>query len=178
MLLCRFCPFTICLNGGARGLSLMYSSVFFNAFNHIPIPFYTNSKAGGQATGRMAVFFFGFFFLTFFFLFFSFLILSPSLFLSTFLPFGTSLPFPSILHQSQFLYVRIAAPERKETREPRWGSRINFMLERAPSCTRGRPMLRARYAVSCYGTALYVRGSVRSGSCLGFFFVVSVVFGY
>ncbi|PUU76313.1 hypothetical protein B9Z19DRAFT_259485 [Tuber borchii] len=154
----------------------MYSSFLFNAINHIPIPFYTNSKAGGQATGRMAVFFsaffFGFFFGFFsylFFLTFSFLIFSPSLFLSTFLPFSTSLPFPSILHQSQFLYVRIAAPERKETREPRRGSRINFMLERALSCTRGRPMLRARYAVSCYGTALYVRGSVRSGSCLGVF---------
>lgn len=135
MLLCRFCPFMICLNGGARGLSLMYNSFLFNSFNHIPIPFDTDSKADKPPAEWQ---FFSAFFSCFFFFSFPFSSFSPrssSLLVPSFLPpFRTSLHFnpPPIA----FLYVRIAAPERKETREPRWGFWINFMLERAPLYTR------------------------------------------
>ena len=96
MLLCRFCPFMICLNGGARGLSLMYSSFLFNSFNHIPIPFDTDSKAD-KPPAEWQFFFSAFSSYSFFFLFLAFLLLSPSLFLSTstFLPSSLSY-FPSL----------------------------------------------------------------------------------
>ena len=133
MLLCRFCPFMICLNGGARGLCIaLFFSIPLTTYQYhsIQIRRRTSHRQNGS-------FFFRLFLPTLFFFFSlpfsSFLPHSSSLLVPSFLPpFRTSLPFPSILHQSQFLYVRIAAPERKETREPRWGSRINFMLERAP----------------------------------------------
>jgi len=156
----------------------MYSSFLFNSFNHIPIPF--SKLEGGQATGRMAVFFSAFFpaFFFFSFPFSSFLPHSSSLLVPSFLPpFRTSLRFPSILHQSQFLYVRIAAPERKETREPRWGFRINFMLERAPLHTRKADVTGDICCVMpWYGT---VRAGIRPVRIMSWvFFVVSVVFGY
>jgi len=177
MLLCRFCPFTICLNGGARGLSLMYSSVFFNAFNHIPIPFYTNSKAGGQATGRMAVFFFGFFFLPFFsFLFFS----HPfSLTLPLYLPplwYFPSLPFnPPPIPILVRTYCSAGAQ-----RNP--GAPVGFPDKlHVGACA----FVHTRKAdvtgeICCvmlwYGT---VRAGIRPVRIMSWvFFVVSVVFGY
>jgi len=120
--------------GGARGLSLMYCLLLFISFGHIPIPFYTDSKADKPPAGWQFFFSFRLFFLTiilFYFPFSSFLPHSASTF-----PPPLRVPFPSIPPPIPMLYVRIAAPERKENREPRWGSRINFSLERASSHTR------------------------------------------
>jgi len=106
MLLCRFCPFMISSSpmsrrggGRGRGLSLyVFSSFHFPLTTYIPNTILHRLEGGGQATGRMAVFFFfasGFFssflFSCLYFILFSLLLFSlphsSSLYLPSFLPF-------------------------------------------------------------------------------------------
>jgi len=160
MLLCRFCPFMISSipvsrrGGGARGLSLMYCLLIFISFGHIPIPFYTDSKADKPPAGWQFFFSFRLFFSYHYFILFSFLLFSPSL--CFYLPSSPScsLPFDSSTNPNVVRTYCSAGAQRKP------GAPVGF-----PDKLLVGACVLAHQEGRCYGRRMLCYAMVRHCTC-------------